>query len=137
VHGAASQPSISPDGRYVAFVERLKPIRYTLPGLRSRVWRYDRMTHATTLVSRRSGAAGGAADGYASEPSISADGTRIAFASTAGNLATRKPRGLTGIFVRDLTSATTTLVSAHGGGHAHARASAAVVHEGLLCPLSS
>jgi Tol biopolymer transport system component len=137
VHGPASQPAISTDGRYVAFVERLKPLSYTLPGLRSRVWRYDRLTHTTSLISRASGANGRAADGYATEPSISTDGTRIAFASTAGNLVARKRLGLTGVFVRDLTSVTTTLLSAHAGSGARARA--AIVgdpdHE-LLCSLA-
>ncbi|HEX6391793.1 MAG TPA: hypothetical protein VFZ89_20165, partial [Solirubrobacteraceae bacterium] len=102
VRGPASQPALSADGRYVAFVERMKPVRYTLPGLRSRVWRYDRVTRTTELVSRRTGAAGGAAGGWATEPSISADGSRVAFATTAGNLSPRKPGGLTGVFVRDL-----------------------------------
>jgi len=136
VRGPASQPALSTDGRYVAFVERLKPVRFTLTGLRSRVWRYDRVTRTTTLVSRRAGAAGGTADGYASEPSISADGTRVAFASTAGNLARRKPKGLTGIFVRDLAAARTTLVSAHGGARARASAASATGAHDLICSLA-
>jgi Tol biopolymer transport system component len=140
VRGAASQPTISSDGRYVAFVERLKPVRFTLPGLRSRVWRYDRVTKTTTLVSRRRGVAGGSADGYQSEPSISADGTRIAFASTSGNLARSKRKGLTGIFVRDIAQGTTTLVSFHGGTGSGAKARAASLvgddHE-FLCALAT
>jgi Tol biopolymer transport system component len=145
VRGDASQPALSADGRYVAFVERLKPVRFTLAGLRSRVWLFDRQTHTTSLVSRRSGAAGGAADGYASEPSVSADGTRVAFASTAGNLSPRKAGGLTGVFVRDLAAHTTTLLSAHAWprGARSARAAAAAPdpfgdadHGGFVCPLT-
>lgn len=146
VRGDAAQPAISADGRYVAFVERLKPVRFTLAGLRSRVWLYDRQTHTTTLVSRRSGAQGGAADGYASEPAVSADGSRVAFASTAGNLAARKAKGLTGIFVRDLRTRTTTLLSTHAwrSGARSARVAAATApdpfeeadHGGFLCPLT-
>ncbi len=143
VDGAAGAASISADGRHVAFVERLKPKSFTLTGLRSRVWVYDRVTHRTTLVSRRTGAEGGAGDGFASEPSISADGTRVAFASTAGNLMRDKKAGLTGIFVRDLKKRTTTLLSSFAKGRG-ARAAVAAVpdpfgdedHGGFVCPLT-
>ncbi len=53
------------------------------------------------------------ADGYATDPSISEDGLRVAFASTAGNLAEAKPDGIAGVFVRDLARNTTTLLSTH------------------------
>lgn len=129
----ASEAALSADGRFVAYVGRLRFRGTSILGLRSRVWLHDRETGATALVSRRGGAAGGAANGFASEPSVSADGRRVAFASTAGNLSKRKPFGLTGVFVRDLTAGTTTLVSDHGtGAKAAARAAAA---DALLCPL--
>ena len=49
----------------------------------------------------------------ATEPAISADGQRVAFASTAGNLGEGKPDGIAGVFVRDLARGTTTLLSTH------------------------
>jgi hypothetical protein len=64
-------------------------------------------------VSRATGAGGATADGQSAEPAVSADGTRVAFTSTAANLDRRKPGGLTGVFLRDLRTGTTTLLSTH------------------------
>ena len=126
VAGDAIEPSISADGRFVAFVARERFRGGAISGLRSRVWLHDRQTGSTTLVSRRGGAGGGPADGYASEPTVSADGRVVAFVSTAGNLSPSKPRGLAGVFVRDVAAQTTHLVSEHGsGGRVRARAAAA------------
>lgn len=118
VPGDAFQPSISADGRFVAFAVRPRGKAGRPAALRSRIYLHDRQTRSTTLVSRRSGVRGAASDGYASEPAVSGDGTRVVFTATAGNLAARKKAGLAGIFVRDLTRATTTLLSDHrkGGG---------------------
>ena len=82
---------------------------------RVRVW--NAKTGLTQVASRASGAAGALADGRSGDASISADGTRVAFASTAKNLA--PGAGPRSIFVRDLTALTTRLVSdpakAYGG----------------------
>jgi Tol biopolymer transport system component len=139
----ASQPAVSADGRFVAFVERLAIGDGTPAALRSRIWLHDRLTGGTTLVSRRDGEAGAAADGASTEPAVSADGSRVAFTSTAGNLSARKPRGLAGVFVRDLRAGATTFLSDPGrrsrpgdGGPAHdghARAASAALP--ALCPL--
>jgi Tol biopolymer transport system component len=108
--GFAFDPSISADGRFVAFAERPTDQRgHADPG-RSTVWLHDRATHTTTLVSR---GALVTADRISAEPAVSADGTRVAFTSTASNLDRRKPAGLTGVFVRDVRAGTTTLLSTH------------------------
>ena len=126
IPGDAIEPSISADGRYVAFVARGRFRGGSITRLRSRVWLHDRVTGRTTLVSRRGGKDGGAADGYASEPAVSGDGRVVAFTSTAGNLSRAKPRGLAGVFVRDVGAGTTHLVSEHGsGGRPTARAASA------------
>jgi Tol biopolymer transport system component len=109
----AASPVISPTGRFVAFLSREGRPDGSLEGLRSRLWLYDRETHRTTLVSRADGRDGAIASGYNSEPSISADGTRVAFTSTAGNLSEHKPADLPGVFVRDLSAGTTKLLSSH------------------------
>jgi Tol biopolymer transport system component len=127
VAGDASQPAVSADGRFVAFVERLGIGDGTPAALRSRIWIVDRATGATALASRRDGPAGGEADGAATEPALSADGGRVVFTSTAGNLSARKPRGLAGVFVRDLGAQTTTLLSDPGRRVATATATAARV----------
>jgi TolB protein len=71
----------------------------------------DRETDTTTLVSRQSASDGGAgANGVSNGGSISADGRFVAFQSQATNLSPDATAGQN-IFVRDLKSDTTTLVS--------------------------
>jgi Tol biopolymer transport system component len=113
VSADAGSPSLSADGRYVAFAVRIGRPNGKPESLRSRIWRHDLRTGRNVLVSRATGARGVPADGYATDPSISADGRRVAFASTAGNLAEAKPRGIAGVFVRDVASGTTMLLSTH------------------------
>ena len=138
VGGFAFDPTVSADGRFVAFAAR----RGGRSGRRALVWRHDRLTGATVLVSRRRGAAGRAADGYSAEPSVSADGTMVAFTSTASNLAATKPGGLAGVFVRDLVAGTTRLLSTHAPLKARAAGAMRSVGGGasasgaFLCPLA-
>jgi Tol biopolymer transport system component len=108
--GFAFDPSISADGRWVAYAERPLDARGHADPERATVWLHDRATHTTTLVSRSASAT---ADRISAEPAVSADGTRVAFTSTAANLDRRKPARLTGVFVRDLRAGTTTLLSTH------------------------
>jgi Tol biopolymer transport system component len=110
--GFAFDPSISADGRFVAWAER-PVVGGSAHTNRATVWLHDRATHATTLVSRATGANGAVADGASAEPAVSADGTWVAFTSTARTLDRRKPEGLTGVFLRDLRAGTTTLLSTH------------------------
>lgn len=96
-------------------------LRGGLPGVRTqarslvsvRGRRIERGTSNRT-VSRAAGASGAAANGYSSEPAISADDARGRYTSTAGNLSARKPPGLAGVFLRDLRRSTTTLLSERG-----------------------
>ena len=67
------------------------------------------------LVSRATGASGPPAMGASGHPSLSADGRRVAFTSDAWNLSASKCNPARGIFVRDLSSATTVLVSSGDG----------------------
>ena len=103
--GFVLHPSISGDGRRVAYT--------AIDRDRSRVLVRDVLPRrsAARLVSRATGAGGAAADGPSTDPSISADGRRVAFSSLATNLAAGKPDDRRGVFVRDLRRATTTLVS--------------------------
>lgn len=140
VPGDAVEPSISADGRYVAFVARAPFGGGTILSLRSNVYLHDRVTGRTTLVSRASGASGPAGNGYASEPDVSADGSTVVFASTSGNLTPGKARGLTGIFARDMQTNTTRLLSRHRwAGRASAAALSAArpasSSSWALCPL--
>jgi Tol biopolymer transport system component len=142
VPGDAIQPALSADGRYVAFVARGRAKRVTPRTLRATIWLHDRVNATTTLVSRADGANGALADGYSSEPAVAADGARVVFTSTAGNLAKRKPLGLAGVFVRDLVAGTTRMLSERGpvrreraAARALAGATRSVRISPYICPL--
>lgn len=119
-HGATSdRPSISADGRYVAFESSRG---YLVPGVPSgkRVYLHDRMMNTTELVSRSS--AGVTGDDQSFAPSISADGRLVTFYSYATNLVPGDVNGAIDVFVRDRTSGITELISVGmtgrpGNGH--------------------
>ena len=77
----------------------------------------DLDTGVTELVSRASGATGAAATDYSFEPSISADGSRVAFSSRAPLVAddVDEQSFPQDVFVRDRATATTILVSRKSG----------------------
>jgi Tol biopolymer transport system component len=84
------------------------------------------VANTTILVSRTSGAAGVKGNGSSDDAAISGDGSRVAFASRASNLSGSDRDHTPDVFVRDLRSETTTLVSRAGGRagpKANARAS--------------
>jgi Tol biopolymer transport system component len=111
---SAYHPSISADGRYVAFASFSKRLVPEATG-ELQVYVRDLQTETTTLVSRASGPAGAPADGGSSEPSISGDGRKVAFSSSAHNLAAGLPTQSENVFVRDLDSGVTELVSRASG----------------------
>lgn len=110
----AYSPSISADGRYVAFASFAKNLSPDASG-ELQVYVRDLAADTTTLVSRASGPGGAVADGSSNEPAISADGRKVAFASSAHNLAAGLPASSENVFVRDLDSGATELVSRAGG----------------------
>jgi Tol biopolymer transport system component len=116
-------PSISADGRYVAFDSGASNL---VPGDSNNaqdVFVRDRENGTTERVSLASdGAEGNSASG---EPSLSADGRYVAFASFASNFASGDGNGTRDIFVRDRESGTTERVSvASNGGEANGRSDA-------------
>lgn len=82
---ASTMPSISADGRSVAFVSMATNLGLRDRNRTSDVFLYDVPTGAVTLVSRAAG--GGAANGTSLSPAISADGRFVAFQSDASDLA--------------------------------------------------
>ncbi|MER7756565.1 hypothetical protein [Kitasatospora sp. NPDC097643] len=89
---SAASPSISADGRYVAFVSTRTDLvggasaapALSYPSGTYNVFVTDRRQHTTRLVSV--GADGSPADSYSVNPTISADGRTVGFSSFAGNL---------------------------------------------------
>jgi len=111
---SSSDPSITPDGRYVAFSSLASDLVAEDRNGDPDVFVRDLVLGTTTLVSVALG--GGAADGISWVPSISADGRYVAFQSAATNLVPGDRNHTADIFVRDLVAATTTRVSVDTDG---------------------
>ena len=118
----ANPACLSSNGQWVAFASAASNLAGEDPNQVSDVFVHDLLSHTTTLVSRDvTGARSG--NGPSCAPAISADGRWIVFESQADNLVTNGFQGrlpLSGprrnIFVRDVWSNTTALVSVSADG---------------------
>ena len=141
-NGLAEGPSISADGRYVAFESASTNLVADTAGLESAylVYRRDRQAGATELVSVD--ADGRPASG-ATQASISRDGRMVAFASGAAGMVVRGSLGAvpttrlaalalraSDVYIRDVTAAETALVSVDLAGLASGARSLAPVVAG-------
>jgi Tol biopolymer transport system component len=116
--GYSWQPSVSADGRYVAFYSTAANL---VPGDRggaADVFVRDRQTRQTRRASET--ADGTPANGYSVQPVLSANGRHVAFVSAARNLATGDTNGVIDVFVKNLETGAVERVSvATGGGQAN------------------
>ena len=110
--GPSSSPSISDNGRYVAFESEADLVAGDISFFD--IFVRDLLAGTTILVSVDW--TGAQADGNSYSPSISADGRYVAFESTATDLLAVVTNGNTHIFVRDLLAGTTTIVSVDSVG---------------------
>jgi Tol biopolymer transport system component len=115
--GNSFGPTISGDGRSVAFVSHAGNL-VTNETLREslQVFVRDLVTSNTVLVSVSTNGRGGL--GNSISPVISSNGQFVAFASEADDLVDGDTNGVSDVFVRDLTSGITRLISADVSGHA-------------------
>jgi TolB protein len=105
-------PSISADGRYVAFQSKSDNLADdNNDNDQWNVYVRDQVTNTTTLVSKPVGANGTANDGDSEFPWISADGRFVSFDSTSNNMSTEDNNDFRNVFVRDATTDSTILVS--------------------------
>lgn len=114
VAATSSAPSISADGRYVAFESYAALL---VPGDTNGnrdVFVRDRQNGTTSRVSVNSAGVQGDFESYA--PSISADGRYVTFVSYASNLIPGSPAGNRQTYVRDRVSGTTERVSVSSAG---------------------
>jgi Tol biopolymer transport system component len=124
--GPSFHPSISADGRYVAF-DSDSDLVATDSGLYYDIFVHDRDADengtydeaapagiSTTRVSVDAG--GNESNGHSYSPAISGDGRYVAFESFATDLVAGGTNGNSHIFVRDRQTGTTTLVSVHSNG---------------------
>ena len=109
-----SRPSISGDGRFVAFESDASNLVPGDTNNKPDIFVRDLSTNTTTRVSVDS--AGNQANDYSYSPSISGDGRFVAFQSEATNLVPGDTNNTSDIFVRDLSTNTTTLVSVSFSG---------------------
>lgn len=106
----STEPSISADGRYVAFTSDCTNLVANDTNACADVFVHDRFADLTTRISKSS--SGVQADNASETPAISADGRYVAFTSRATNLVpgdTNAP--FTDVFVHDLLTGQTTRVS--------------------------
>jgi Tol biopolymer transport system component len=122
--GASFGPSVSADGRYVAFSstarfdDRPAPPRPTRPVVHLYV--RDLTTSATTRVSARPD--GAPPNGSSYDAAISADGRYVAFVSDATDLVKGDGNRASDVFLFDASTRTTVLVSrSEGAGSANGK----------------
>jgi Tol biopolymer transport system component len=114
-NGDSSEPSISADGRFVAFISTAENLS-TDDATPYDVFVRDTVANTTTLVSRQTGTtAMNGADGLSAGAAISADGRFVAFSSNGDNLSADDVNSVPNIFVRDTATNTTTFISRQTG----------------------
>jgi len=114
--GDSRWPSISADGRYVAFMSTARNFGWWKPQYgRWDVFVHDRQTGQTDLVSVDN-IIGWPGNSGSFNPGISADGRYVAFCSAASDLVEDDTNGKCDIFVRDCQTEQTILVSVSSTG---------------------
>lgn len=98
---------LSADGRYVLFASAADNLVPFDGNAAQDVFRYDRLTNTTTLVSAapdgsRTDSGGAAAGPGSSTGGITADGSRVVLASFASNLVAGDTNGVTDVFVKTI-----------------------------------
>jgi len=112
-NAASNHPTISANGRFVAFESAASNLVGSDSNQAVDVFLRDRQTGNTIRVSVKSDGSQG--DNFSQHPAISADGSVIAFESKATNLVANDTNGLVDIFVRDWVAGATERVSVAGG----------------------
>ena len=110
----SEQPSISADGRYVAFLSLASNLVGSDTNGAEDIFLRDLLLGTTARVSVDSAEVQG--NNTSTSPSMSADGRYVTFLSYASNLVGSDNNGVGDIFVRDLTLGTTTRVSVDNAG---------------------
>jgi Tol biopolymer transport system component len=113
-NGLSDFPVLSADGRFVVFSSLASNLVVGDIGGFQDIFRHDRQTGQTVLISQSDAGAQGNNNSFVS--AISADGNFIAFSSAATNLVAGDSNARTDIFVRDVSAGTTTLVSRDSTG---------------------
>jgi len=113
-NGLSYLPSISANGRYVAFISEASNLVPEDGNGMTDVFVHDRKKGRTTRVSVDS--AGAEGNGFSQNPSISSNGRFVAFNSNASNLVPEDGNGMTDVFVHDRKKGRTMRVSVDSAG---------------------
>ncbi|HEV7860003.1 MAG TPA: Calx-beta domain-containing protein [Pyrinomonadaceae bacterium] len=105
----------SADGRFIVFASTASDLVANDTNGLEDVFVRDTQVNKTTLVSINSAGTNGG-NGNSDLPAISADGRFVAFASQATDLVATATGGIQNVFVRDLQTGVTTLVSINSSG---------------------
>lgn len=106
----SAPPTITPNGRYVAFLSAANDLAAGDANNHNDVYRRDLMSGTTELVSRNTNGTAGNLTSF--NPVISANGQRVAFASQATDLTTDTDTNIsTDVFLFDFGSNATRLIS--------------------------
>ncbi|WP_368497809.1 cell wall-binding repeat-containing protein [Herbiconiux sp. A18JL235] len=106
----STQPSVSDDGRFVAYTSLADNLAGGSPARGSKALVWDRATGTTQLVSLTDGPSPAPATVGVTSVRVSGDGTAVAFLA-ASKLTLEDPLGTYQVYVRNLRSASTTMVS--------------------------
>src|SRR5262245_36191 len=112
----SQSPSISANGRFVAFESDATNLVKDDTNHQTDIFVHDRKTGKTTRVDVKSNG-NQARGGFSLEPAISGDGRFVAFYSEAKNLVNGDTNGAGDIFVRDRVAHTTRRVSIRSNGN--------------------
>ena len=113
-------PVISGNGRFVVFQSFASNLTSDDNDAFEDVFVRDMQTGTTVLASQPTGVAGGLANNGSSSTVISADGRYVAFGSSSDNLWLVDNNAVGNVFVRDMLTSVTTLLSQPTGGGADA-----------------
>jgi len=111
----ASFPSISNDGRYIVFESDSTNVVANDTNSATDIFRYDTQTATYTRVSVSSANVQG--NGNSTMPIISGNGRYVVFWSDANNLTANDSNGYSDVFLRDMQTNTTTLISVNSTGN--------------------
>ncbi|MFQ5509582.1 MAG: TolB family protein, partial [Leptospirillia bacterium] len=108
-NGASRNPSVSSNGRYVAFESDATDINNNDNNGLTDIYLRDTQANTTAWVSVDSG--GAQANGASRNPAVSGNGLFVAFESDATDINNNDNNGLTDIYLRDTQANTTAWVS--------------------------
>jgi Tol biopolymer transport system component len=109
-NGTSNVPSISADGRYVAFASLGKTLVNGDTNNVADIFVRDTQLGTTKRVNLTAGGAQ-SLGGASNRPSISADGSRVVYESSATNVVPGDTKGRSLVYLRDRTASTTVRVS--------------------------